>query len=98
MTISGPATGSYNSKDVATANLVTFNGLSTANGNYTITAPTQAATITAKPLTVTGLSVPSSKVYDGTTATATPSGTAASRRSRRLSGRAGTARRIPATR
>jgi autotransporter-associated beta strand protein len=46
VTVSGPAIGSYNSKDVASANLVTFNGLSTANANYTITPPTQAATIT----------------------------------------------------
>jgi hypothetical protein len=72
----GTATGAYDHKDVATATTVTFSGLSTANGDYTITAPTQGATITAKPLTVTGLSVPASKVYDGTTSTAMPSGTA----------------------
>ena len=46
VTVGGPATGSYNSKDVAIASLLTFNGLSTANANYTITPPTQAATIT----------------------------------------------------
>jgi hypothetical protein len=47
--ISGSATGSYNDPNVANANLVTFSGLSTTNDDYTITAPTQAATIT--PLT-----------------------------------------------
>jgi hypothetical protein len=77
VTLSGTASGSYNSLTVASATTVTFTGLSTANGNYSITAPTQAATITPKPLTVTGLTVPASKVYDGTTATATPGGTAA---------------------
>ena len=72
----------YNSKDVASATTVTFTTTplsltGTGNGNYTITAPTQAATITQKGLTVTGtLSVPSSKVYDGTTA-AVVSGSAA---------------------
>src|SRR2546427_9069354 len=34
--VTGTATGTYNSKDVATATTVTFNGLSTANGDYTI--------------------------------------------------------------
>ena len=49
---------------------MTFGGLAltgTGNGDYTLTASTQAATITAKALTYSGLSVPSSKVYDGTT-------------------------------
>jgi autotransporter-associated beta strand protein len=76
VTLSGSATGAYNSATVAGANTVTFGGYSQANGNYTLTPLTQAATITAKALTVTGLSVPASKVYDGTTATATPTGTA----------------------
>ena len=52
---------------MASADTVTFNGLSSDNGNYTITAPTQAATITPKPLTATGtLSVPATRAYDGT--------------------------------
>jgi hypothetical protein len=49
VSLTGPATGTYNSKDVASATTVTFAGLSltgTGNGNYTITPPTQAATIT----------------------------------------------------
>ena len=75
VSVSGSATGSYNSATVAGAGTVTFNGLSTANGNYSITAPTQAATITPKALNYTGISA-ASKAYDGT-ATAALSGTAA---------------------
>ena len=66
----GTATATYNTKDVATANLVTFAGVSltgTQSGDYTLTALTQAATITPKALTYSGLTVPASKVYDGTT-------------------------------
>ena len=71
ITISGTATGTYNTQNVATANLVTFGGLSSSNSNYTLTG-SQAATITAKALTVQGLSVPATKVYDATrTATVT---------------------------
>src|SRR5262249_30207730 len=79
VSISGTASGTYNSKDVATATTVTFSGLSLSGaqaGDYTLTIQNSvAATITPKPLTVTALSVPASKVYDGTTA-ATVSGTA----------------------
>src|SRR4029079_7691044 len=56
--------------DVATANLVTFGGVSlsgTGSGNYMLSALTQAATITPKSLTGSGLSAAASKVYDGTT-------------------------------
>jgi hypothetical protein len=79
VSLTGTPTGTYNSKDVATAITVTFGGVSLAGtgcGNYTLTVLTQAATITAKALTMTGLSVPASKVYDGTTV-ATVSGTPA---------------------
>ena len=78
MSLTGNATGTYNSKDVATATTVTFGGLSASSspiGDYTVTDSTQAATITPKALTMTGLTVPASKVYDGTT-TAVVSGTA----------------------
>jgi len=75
VSLSGTATGSYNNLNVAGASTVTFSGLSTANGNYSITAPTQAATITAKPLTLTGITA-GSTIYDGTT-TAKLGGTAA---------------------
>src|SRR5439155_838742 len=67
VTQTGPAPRSSDRKDVATATTVTFGGLSSSNADYTVTpASTQAATITAKTLTYSGLSVPSSKVYDGT--------------------------------
>ena len=71
VSITGTATGTYNSKDVASATTVTYGGLSltgTGFGNYSLTMQgTAAATITAKALTMSGLSVPASKVYDGTT-------------------------------
>ena len=72
VSLTGTPTGIYNAKDVSTANLVTFGGLSILAvdiDDYTLTALTQAATITAKALTYSGISVPTSKVYDGTTAT-----------------------------
>ena len=79
VSITGTATGTYNSKDVASASTVAFTGLSLTGaqaGNYTLTIQSPAsATITAKALTMTGLSVPASKVYSGTT-TAVVSGTA----------------------
>ena len=71
----GSPTGTYNNKDVASANLVTFGGLSSDNSNYVFAFGTQAATITPKTLTMSGLSVAASKVYDGTQ-TATVLGTA----------------------
>src|SRR5208282_4706142 len=67
VSLTGTATGTYDYKDVATATTVTFGGESltgTGNGNYSLTPETQAATITAKALTESGLSVPSSKIYD----------------------------------
>ncbi len=70
VSITGTAVGTYNSKDVVSANTVTFSGLSltgTDAGNYSLTAHSPAAaTITAKALTISGLSSPD-KVYDGTT-------------------------------
>ncbi len=80
VSVTGTAAGTYNTKDVATANTVTFSGLSLTggqSGNYSLTVQSPAsATITAKALTESGLSVPVSKVYDATTA-AVVSGTAA---------------------
>jgi gliding motility-associated-like protein len=71
LSITGTAIGNYNSKNVLTANTVTFTGLvltGTESGNYSLTiqAP-QPATITKKELTMSGLSVPSTKIYDATT-------------------------------
>jgi len=69
--ITGTPTGTYNGKDVtggSAGTTVTFGGLALNNSNYTLTMQTPvSATITAKALTETGLSVAASKIYDGTT-------------------------------
>ena len=50
----GTAVGTYNTKDVATANSVVFSGLALSNANYTLTQQSSAtATITQAPLTIT---------------------------------------------
>ena len=71
VSIAGTPIGTYNSKNVATANSVSFSGLSltgTNAGNYSLVIQAVvASTILPKNLTMFGLSVPSSKVYDGTT-------------------------------
>ena len=67
--------GTFNSKDVATANLVTVNSASLSNGangglasNYSLAGgETATAHITPKALTVAG-QVAADKIYDGTTA------------------------------
>jgi parallel beta-helix repeat protein len=68
--ITGTATGTYNSMYVATATSVSFGGLSLTgaqSGNYTLTIQSPAsATISPKPLTITGV-VANSKTYDRTT-------------------------------
>ncbi len=71
VSILGTAVGTYNSKDVATAANVSFSGLSLTGGqapNYSLTIQSPAlSTITIKALTMSGLSVPASKAYDGST-------------------------------
>jgi hypothetical protein len=77
--LSGTATGTYNSKNVASATTVTFGGLSltgTGGGNYSLTPLTQPATITPKGLTVSGITA-ANKVYDGTTTATLNTGSAA---------------------
>jgi len=59
----GTASGSYNSKDVATANTVTFAGLASSNSNYTLDLGSQAASITRADLSMSGVSV-QNKTYD----------------------------------
>jgi hypothetical protein len=76
--------GTFNSKDVMSADTVTVNSIALANGanggvaaNYSL-APgqTAAANITPKSVSASGLSVAASKVYDATTkATVTGSAT-----------------------
>jgi hypothetical protein len=63
------AIGSFATKDVGTGRTVTVSGLALTGadmGNYTLTAPTATANITAAPLTVTGITA-NNKTYDGTT-------------------------------
>ena len=68
--LTGTAIGTYNTKDVATATVVSFSGISLAGqqfSNYSLTPhPTQNASITVKTITITG-AVASNKVYDATT-------------------------------
>src|SRR5262249_13509841 len=82
VSLTGTATGTYNTKDVATATTVTFAGVSltgTGSGNYTLTIQSEpSATITTKALTAVGTLVfPDSKVYDGRTTATQTSGAAA---------------------
>ena len=76
VSITGTPTGTYNSKDVATASSVSFGGMSLTGAHpndYTLTMQSPAAAnITQKFIGVSGVTSPS-KVYDGTT-TATISG------------------------
>ncbi|NTV03049.1 MAG: filamentous hemagglutinin N-terminal domain-containing protein, partial [Chlorobiaceae bacterium] len=66
--ITGTASGTYNSKDVANANTVTFSGLGLNNSNYSLVIESPvSATITQKPLDVSGSSA-SGRSYDGTAA------------------------------
>ncbi len=79
VSVGGTATGTYNSKDVASATTVTFTGLSLSGAqaaDYTLNPATASATITPASLTVTGTTV-AGKVYDGTTAAALTGGTLA---------------------
>ena len=77
--IAGGTPYTFNSKDVATATTITANGLVLGGlqaGNYSLTAPSWSASISAKALTAQGSLSGGGKIYDGTT-TATPSGSAA---------------------
>lgn len=71
-TVGATGGATFNSKDVSTANLVTVNSINLADGtglasNYTLAAgQTAAAEITAKALTVSGMSA-TDKTYDGNT-------------------------------
>jgi hypothetical protein len=67
--LTGTPTGTYNSKDVATATTVTFGGLSLTganNADYSLTAGMQAATITPQTVLASIIGNPT-KPYDGTT-------------------------------
>ncbi|HEV6968198.1 YDG domain-containing protein, partial [Roseateles sp.] len=67
VSLTGSATATYDSSQVALASLVQFGGLTLTGaqaGDYTLSFGTQAAAITPKALTVTGTTV-ANKVYDG---------------------------------
>jgi hypothetical protein len=78
VTLGGSPTGTFNDQNVGTGKAVTVTGyaLSGADaGKYSVSQPSLTANITAKPLTVTGLSA-LDKVYDRSiSATLTGSGT-----------------------
>ena len=77
VSLTGTAAGAYNTKDVATATIVTYTGITltgTGNGNYTLTTQTSAATITQKSLTVAG-STTTNKQYDRTNTASVTGGT-----------------------
>jgi filamentous hemagglutinin family protein len=73
-TVTATGAASFNSKDVSSANLVTVGSTSLADGtngglatNYSLASGlTAAASIAAKPLTISGMTA-ASKVYDGNT-------------------------------
>lgn len=71
VSIAGNAIGTYNTKDVATANTVSFSGLSLTGANaanyYLTMQSNYASSILVKRIFMNGLSVPSTKVYDATT-------------------------------
>ena len=73
----GAATGAFNTKNVGTGKTVTTTGYAitgTASSYYTLTQPTTTADITAKNLTITGVTA-NNKTFDNNT-TATLAGTA----------------------
>jgi hypothetical protein len=74
--VSGTPIASFETVAVANSKTITITGYDAPSTNYTVANPTITANITAKALTMSGLSVPASKTYDGTT-TAIVSGTAA---------------------
>ena len=72
VSLTGTATGTYNSAHVATASSVAFGGLTLTGseaGNYVLAFGSQAATVTPKALDASGLAA-GSKAYDATTAAA----------------------------
>ena len=75
-TVTGTASATFNSVNVADGIGITITGYTAPNSNYSLTSqPSASANITAAPLTITGLSGVN-KVYDGTN-TASLSGTPA---------------------
>ena len=79
VSVTGAPSGAFASKDVANGITVNVSGLSLSGanaGDYSLTAPSLSANITAKALTGLGTLGANSKIYDATT-TATLTGSAA---------------------
>jgi hypothetical protein len=79
VSLGGSPVGTFASSSVATGVAVTTSGFSisgSAAPNYTLTPPTAAADITAKTVTITGVTA-NAKVYDGTTGASLNTGNAA---------------------
>lgn len=68
----GTATGAFADRHVGTGKAITVTGITvagTGSGNYTATQPARlSAEVTAKALTVAGVSAVATRIYDGTTA------------------------------
>lgn len=73
--VTGTPVATFANANVGTSKVVTITGYSAPSANYSLTDPTVSADITAKGLTISGISI-ANKTYDGTTA-ATITGTAA---------------------
>ncbi|MDX1407960.1 MAG: YDG domain-containing protein, partial [Saprospiraceae bacterium] len=75
----GSAVGTFDDPNVGTGKTVTVSGLTLSGadaGNYSLTQPTTTADITAKELTVSGITA-NNKVYDGNTSATFNTGSAA---------------------
>ena len=64
--VSGTPSASFATATVGNPKTITITGYQAPTTNYTVADPTVTANITAKALTMSGLSVPASKPYDGT--------------------------------
>lgn len=79
LVIDGTATGAFATRNVGTAKAITISGLSiggAGSGNYSLSSPALTGNVTAKALSVTGLSAPATQPYNGTS-NATLNGTPA---------------------
>ena len=79
VSVTGTAVGTFASKDVANGITVSVSGLSLTGaqaGDYSLTAPSLTANITAKVLTALGTLAANNKIYDGTTNTTLTGGAA----------------------
>ncbi len=79
VSLTGTAVGTFATTSVGTGITVTISGQSLTGAqspNYSLTEPTTTASITQKPLTITGITA-NDKIYDGTTSATLNTGSAA---------------------